>query len=99
MRRLKLDQCPNLIIVMPQLPKIDSSQTVESDPSGCLNTPFVQSEVKKMIKSLKNAKAKGWDLIPNEVVKNVPDEIISMIALLFNKIKLSGSLPTGLNRG
>ena len=52
-----------------------------------------------MIKTLKNGKAKGWDLIPNEALKNLPDEMVSMIALLFNKIKMSGTLPRDWNRG
>ena len=52
---------------------------------------FTMFEVKKMISGLKNGKAKGWDMIPNEALKNLPDEMISMIVVLFNKIKASGS--------
>ena len=48
---------------------------------------------------LKNGKAKGWDHIPNEALKNLPDEMIVMITQLFNMIKKSGSLPEGWNRG
>ena len=52
-----------------------------------------------MIMQLKNDKAKGWDMIPNEALKNLPDNMIAMIAVLFSKIKLSGTLPDGWNRG
>ena len=83
----------------PCLPKQNSSASVESDPTGWLNSSFLTKEVKKMIQSLKNGKAKGWDLIPNEALKNLPDEMISMITVLFNRIKKSGSLPRGWNRG
>ena len=83
----------------PSLPKQDSSSTVESDPTGWLNLAFVTQEVDKMIKTLKNGKAKGWDHIPNEALKNLPLQMVSMITLLFNKIKNSGTLPKGWNRG
>ena len=83
----------------PCLPKHDSSATVESDPTGWLNSSFKAKDVKKIIKTLKNGKAKGWDLIPNEALKNLPDEMISMVTVLFNRIKISGSLPKGWNRG
>ena len=55
--------------------------------------------IKLVINKLKNGKAKGWDSIPNEALKNLPEEMISMITLLFNKIKSSGVLPKNWNRG
>ena len=82
-----------------KLPKVGDDKHLETDPNGWLNTDFTMSEVKDMIKNLKNNKAKGWDSIPNEALKNLPDEMIAMIALLFSKIKLSGTLPEGWNRG
>ena len=82
-----------------KLPKLDSSSDLQSDPAGWLNSDFSMQEVKTMIKQLKNGKAKGWDTIPNEALKNLPDEMIAMLAILFNKIKNSGSLPEGWNRG
>ena len=60
---------------------------------------FTILEVKDVIAKLKNGKAKGWDMIPNEALKNLPDDMINMIVLLFNKIKASGTLPKGWNRG
>ena len=82
-----------------KLPKTNSSCDLGSDPSGWLDADFTMTEVKTMISGLKNGKAKGWDNIPNEALKNLPDSMISMIAVLFNKIKASGSLPQGWNRG
>ena len=52
-----------------------------------------------MLKKLKNGKAYGWDQIPNEALKNLPNSMISMITLLFNKIKSSGIMPRGWNQG
>ena len=83
----------------PCLPKIDSSSSVEFDPSGWLNASITFHDVNSMLKLMKNGKARGWDLIPNEALKNLPDDMISMIAVLFNRIKKSGDLPKGWNRG
>ena len=57
------------------------------------------SEIKKMLDSLKNGKARGWDNIPNEALKHLPDEMVAVITKLFNLIKSSGVLPNGWNRG
>ena len=81
------------------LPKYDSSCSLESDPMGFLNSGFTVSEVEEGIKSLHNGKAKGWDLIPNEALKNLPPQGIEILTFLFNKIKASGHLPKDWNRG
>ena len=52
-----------------------------------------------MLKKLNNGKARGWDNIPNEALKNLPDSMIDMLTLLFNMVKSSGKLPRGWNRG
>lgn len=83
----------------PTLPHHDNSCQITSDPSGWLNAKFCLSEIKHVVKNLKNGKAKGWDMIPNEALKNLPDDMLSMITVLFNKIKSSGVLPKGWNRG
>ena len=83
----------------PTLPHHDNSCQLSSDPAGWLNTKFSLSEIKHVVEKLKNGKAKGWDMIPNEALKNLPDDMLSMITVLFNKIKSSGVLPKGWNRG
>ena len=83
----------------PSLPSHDSSGSIELDPSNWMNTVFSVDEVKKMLTSLKNGKARGWDRIPNEALKNLPESMIVMVTLLFNKIKSSGILPKGWNKG
>ena len=83
----------------PALPKFDSSATVDADPTGWLNGDFVPTEIMKMLKLLKNNKAKGWDNIPNEALKNLPELMVSKLTELFNRIKKSGALPKGWNRG
>ena len=80
----------------PSLPALNSSGTLERDPSKWINKDFTVKEVKMM---LKNGKAYGWDKIPNEALKNLPDSMIVKITLLFNMIKSSGILPQGFNRG
>ena len=64
-----------------------------------MNKEFSADEIEKMLKKLNNGKAKGRDNIPNEALKNLPDSMIDMLTLLFNKIKSSGQLPRGWNRG
>ena len=64
-----------------------------------MNKEFSADEIKRMLKKLNNGKAKGWDNIPNEALKNLPDSMIDMLTLLYNKIKSSGQLPRGWNRG
>ena len=81
------------------LPKFDSSQSAEMDPRGFLDSCFTSDEVNEMVKSLKNGKAQGWDSIPNEALKNLPNGMIDIITMLFNKIKSSGYLPKNWNRG
>jgi len=66
---------------------------------GFLDSDFTSSEVTKMLSSLNNGKANGWDMIPNEALKNLPTDMIDLITILFNRIKSSGSLPKDWNRG
>ena len=83
----------------PSLPSHDGSGSVEMDPSNWMNSEFSVDEIKVMMKSLKNGKARGWDSIPNEALKNLPDTMVEMVTLLFNMIKTSGTLPKGWNKG
>ena len=83
----------------PSLPSLDSSGSLERDPTTWVNKEFSDKEVKNVLKKLKNGKAYGWDQIPNEALKNLPNSMISMITLLFNKIKSSGIMPRGWNQG
>ena len=83
----------------PSLPSVDSSGSLEGDPATWLNKEFKVKEVKEMLKKLNNGKAYGWDQIPNEALKNLPDSMIAKLTLLYNMIKTSGSMPSGWNRG
>ena len=59
-----------------------------------LNKPFTEIEVRKAIKTLKNNKCGGIDLILNEVIKNSPDILIEIMVKLFNVILDSELIPT-----
>ena len=83
----------------PVMLNLDSSQSMETNPSAWLNMDFTVSEVETCVRRLKNCKAKGWDRIPNEALKNSPPELLVLIARLFNLIKSSGKIPHGWNRG
>ena len=83
----------------PVLVNLDSSGSLETNPSEWINKSFTTPEVSSIVKKLKSCKAKGWDSIPNEAIKFAPPELIVMITRLFNMVKVSGSIPYGWNRG
>ena len=83
----------------PSLPSMDSSGSLTTNPGAWINRDLCSDEVKNAIKTLKNGKAYGWDKIPNEALKNLPDCMIDKLTILYNLIKSSGKLPNGWNRG
>ena len=83
----------------PTLPALDSSETLDSNPGAWINRVISTPEVTAVLQSLKNSKAYGWDQIPNEALKNLPECMIDKIASLFNQIKSAGTMPKGWNRG
>ena len=83
----------------PSLPNTDSNGSLATDPAAWINRDFSSDEVRNVIKTLKNGKAYGWDKIPNEALKNLPDCMIDKLTILYNMIKSSGKLPNGWNRG
>ena len=83
----------------PSLPTLDSSASIETNPGSWINREISSSEVKAVLQTLKDGKAYGWDRIPNEALKNLPDCMIDQVTLLFNKIKSAGVMPKGWNKG
>ena len=83
----------------PSLPPSDGSCSLQTDPSGWIDRDYIVGEIRYAVKRLENGKAKGLDLIPNEFIKNSGDEFLSLLTNLFNKIKNSGSFPSGWNCG
>ena len=82
-----------------RLPSVDNSASLERDPAGWINSDFTDEEISKIVRKLKNGKAKGWDMVPNEAIKYAPAELISYVTLLFNMVKSSGTIPSGWNKG
>lgn len=50
----------------PSLRVGDESASIRMDPQGWLDKKFSMDEVVKSVQKLKNSKAKGCDIIPNE---------------------------------
>ena len=90
---------PYCVDPSPSLPALDASGNLDTDPGNWLNRQFTSAEVREVLKTLKNGKACGWDKIPNEALKNLPDCMVEKVTLLFNKIKTAGKMPKGWNRG
>ncbi len=76
----------------------DDSVLGELENSG-VNEPFTTREVLKGIKALKNNKAPGGDNITNEMLKNVPFNVLNIITGIFNIILDTGNVPTSWASG
>ena len=85
--------------LIPILPAIDDSTSIETDPKGWMDKEFTRDEVKSILKNLKSGKALGWDSIPNEFLINSPSVMITWLLVLFNAIKSTGIMPRGWNKG
>ena len=83
----------------PSLPPSDGSCSLQTDPQGWIDRDYNIGEIRYAVGRLENGKAKGLDLIPNEFLKNSGDEFLSLLTLLFNKIKNSGTFPAKWNQG
>ena len=73
----------------------DSDATGENEhtPPQSFDDPFTESEVKKLIESLKNGKACGLDFIRNEFLKNMSQRTLSVVTRLFNVVLRTGIVP------
>ena len=72
---------------------------METNPNKWMSKDFTLAEVKLIASRLKNGKAYGIDNIPSEFLKHAPEQAFVVMALLFNKIKCSGTFPKGWNCG
>ena len=94
--RAKPNNC-NGFLGNPTLKNNEGS--IETNPTGWINSESDITEVQKIVKRLKNSKPRGWDFIPNEAHKNLHDEMLVIVTKLFNIIKSTGVMPHSWNRG
>ena len=83
----------------PTLPSLDQTGDLLTDPGGWLNRSFTIAEVQEVLKTLHSGKSAGWDCIPNEFLIHSPSVLAAWITALFNRIKASGEMPRGWNKG
>jgi hypothetical protein len=83
----------------PHLQSRDASGKADSDPSGFLDKGFSEAEVKGILRGLGSSKAAGWDTIPNEALKEAPDKFVHLLVVLFNRVMVSGVVPSAWKRG
>ena len=57
---------------------------VPNQPDVFLNQPFTKKELSYVIKNLKNGKAVGYDKISNEMIKNTPEQVMTLILDFIN---------------
>ena len=86
-------------VLAPVLQRLGISPTLETNPSEWLGRNFSLDEVKKIAANLKSGKAFGWDNIPPEFLRHAPERALSVLALLFDKIKNTGVFPKGWSCG
>ena len=55
--------------------------------------------MKKASSLLQNCKAVGLDRIPNEFIKNAGDKFLTLLTLLYNRVKETSVFPRGWNAG
>ena len=68
-------------------------QSGEQETYKRLEEEFTSKEVELMIGKLKNSKAMGEDLVPNEALKNSSPEFVNAVAKLFNNVRKHGTVP------
>ena len=68
-------------------------QDISKTPQGKLDEPVTETEVRKVVKSLKTKKAAGLDRIRNKMLKSGINHLISSLVELFNFIIRKGSFP------
>ena len=78
--------------------EIDNRQThidmlMQNQINENLNSLITIEEVKNMVKSLKNSKAPGLDMITSELLKHLNDRFYTVFVHLFNRILESGDFP------
>ena len=83
----------------PRLPNSDGSTSLQTDPDGWINRDFTLKEVVHSVKKLKPGKARGLDKLPNEFLIHAGLKFWKLLAILYNKVKQSGTFPSGWNRG
>ena len=83
----------------PVLPKYNKSRDINTNPAGWISREFSVKEVKALVHNLKNNKAAGVDSIPNEALKNAPEEFLVILTKLFNLMLKTAKLPSGWEVG
>lgn len=64
-----------------------------------INKPISESEIWVQIKNLKNNKSAGIDFVTNELLKNCPDSMITIICNYFNLVLNTGIVPSDWTKG
>ena len=61
--------------------------------------PFTVPEVQKLIDSVKEGRAPGYDYIGSKLLKNGGDQVAQILTDIFNEIIDCGEVPECLNKG
>ena len=79
--------------------ELENIRQMESNTAFLKGGAITQKEVFKMISTLKNMKAPGWDEISNEHLKYAGNLTKAAITYMLNKIIENESIPKNLKRG
>lgn len=82
---------------VPTIP-CDLSDVTEPPPAEPFNKPFTTTDIQSTISKLKFGKAPGTDGITNQVIKESPEALATILATLLNSCVESGSWPKSWKR-
>lgn len=80
-------------IPAPKQDKEEYLNKIPRNPHTIFLTPVTESEIRRMIKNLKNKNSTGYDNISNRVLKALEDCIIEPLVVIFNKSLSEGKFP------
>ena len=95
----KLSQKPKSPDGSPSLNTSFDPRTVNHSINEEINKPISESEILAQLKKLKNNKSAGIDVVTNELLKNCPGALITIIGQYFNLILNSGFVPSDWTKG
>lgn len=94
----KLNQSQNPCNSAPSDTKFDP-RSINHSINQEINKPIDESEIWVQIKKLKNNKSAGVDSLTNELLKNCPNELVTITGKLFNLILNTGVIPSNWTKG
>ena len=76
-----------------------NKQPITIIPPTRMKMPFTENEIRKSIAKMKPNKSAGYDKIPIELIKYVPDKIHEKMTKIYNNMAETGDIPKEVKCG